>query len=63
MPTKKNGNKISAEKVFGVWQCPDCKQLAEWTYQDFVSCGGPVCDDCNTEMEFTGEMGIRGKKG
>ena len=63
MKTKKSEKKISADKVYGVWACPECKREVQWFYSDIADTGNPICGDTNcpepdTEMEFTGEMGI-----
>jgi hypothetical protein len=59
MPAKKNEKELTADKTYGVWVCPECKASVKWTYSDMADAGNPICNSpCDTEMEFTGEMGI-----
>jgi hypothetical protein len=38
------------------WECPDCGETAEVSYDWLAECGGPVCGKCDCDMELLPEM-------
>jgi len=32
------------------WKCEECGTTVEWSYDDLVGRGGPVCTDCDMDM-------------
>jgi len=36
--------------VCALWHCPNCDNAVTWSYYDFVVCGGPVCENCDSDM-------------
>ena len=34
-----------------IWICPECMFGQDWTYQDLMERGTPVCPNCDIDME------------
>ena len=38
-----------------IWKCPDCGETAEINYDWLAEHGGPVCEQCDCDMELRPE--------
>lgn len=48
----------SLSRMSASWQCPDCgEKLEGWTYAHLVEKGGPVCSNCDCDMEVIPKSG------
>ena len=37
------------------WKCPECEFETEWSYETLATEGGPVCPNCDCDMELEKE--------
>ena len=37
------------------WKCPECGKTVEVSYDWLAEHGGPVCEDCDCDMELRGD--------
>ena len=35
-----------------IWRCCDCNGTVEWMFSDVANGGCPVCEECDTDMDF-----------
>jgi len=35
-----------------LWECEDCSYQTEWSYDQLAEQGGPVCPNCDNDMEL-----------
>jgi hypothetical protein len=42
--------------VIGAWRCPECNVYVNWSYDDLANGGSPVCDHCDCDMIYTGNL-------
>ena len=38
-----------------IWKCPECGETAEISYDWLAEHGGPVCEQCDCDMELQPE--------
>ena len=35
-----------------MWSCPECNFKAKWSYNDLANRGGPICPNCDSDLEY-----------
>ena len=51
-PTVKDAQPDIACSCQRKWQCPDCNEVIELSYEEIVEVGTPLCRNCETEMNL-----------
>jgi ribosomal protein L37AE/L43A len=49
-------NKESENKKDSIWVCTECGTFTEWTWDNVQDSGGPICPECDEDMELDRDL-------